>query len=132
MLIKTVLLFLFAASAGNLFADTLTVRIENAEPGKGHVMIGVFNDERTFPDTYYRGQRTAVTDRAMTVTFTGLPAGQYAVSVYQDANDNERLDTNIFGIPKEKYGFSGNAGRPDYRRCLFNFDRDMTITITLK
>jgi uncharacterized protein (DUF2141 family) len=54
------------------------------------------------------------------------------VSVYQDSNNNGQLDKNIFGIPKEKYGFSNNAGRPDYRKCVFDFDTDMTVTISLK
>ena len=117
---------------GNLFAGTLTIEIENAEPGKGHLMVGVFNDERNFPDTYYKGQRITVTDKITVVAFTDLPEGVYAVSVYQDANDNGQLDKNIFGIPKEKYGFSNGSDRPNYEKCVFDFGRDMTIRIRLK
>jgi uncharacterized protein (DUF2141 family) len=125
------LLFLLASSIGYLAAETLTIRIENADVGKGHLMIGIFNDERTFPDNYFRGERVAVSERTMIITITNLPRGQYAVSVYQDSNDNEQLDKNILGMPKEKYGFSNNSNRPDYKRCLFGFNNDMTITIRL-
>jgi uncharacterized protein (DUF2141 family) len=117
---------------GGLFAETLTVLVENAEPGKGRLMIGVFNNESSFPDDYYAGQMVIATDRTMIVTFTDLPKGLYAVSVYQDSNDNEQLDKNIFGIPKEKYGFSNNAGRPDYKKCVFDFNDNMTITVKLR
>jgi uncharacterized protein (DUF2141 family) len=93
---SAILLFLLVTGiVGGLFAETLTIRIENADPGKGHLMIGVFNNESSFPDGYYAGQRAAATDRVTIVAFTGLPKGLYAVSVYQDSNDNEQLDKNI-------------------------------------
>ena len=41
--------------------------------------------------------------------FTGLPAGSYAVAVYHDENGNEELDTNLLGIPREGFAFSGDA-----------------------
>lgn len=37
-----------------------------------------------------------------------LPAGQYAVMVVHDANDNGKMDSNVIGIPTEPYGFSNN------------------------
>ena len=65
-----------------------------------------------------------------------LPVGVYAVSLYQDANNNGRLDTGTFGIPVEKYGFSNDAegfmGPPSFKSCAFNLDRDSIIAITLK
>jgi uncharacterized protein (DUF2141 family) len=128
----SILVFLLTAGTGFLTAETLTIRVENVDIGKGHLMAGIFNDERTFPDNYFRGEKTAVSERTMIITIANLPKGQYAVSVYQDSNDNEQLDKNIFGIPGEKYGFSNNSNRPDYKRCLFEFNGDMTITIQLR
>jgi len=68
----------------------------------------------------------------MTVVFHDLPVGQYAVSVFQDGNDNGRLDTNIFGIPRERFGFSNGVRRPNFHASLFGFDGDMSITIRIK
>jgi uncharacterized protein (DUF2141 family) len=34
------------------------------------------------------------------------PAGTYAVSVAHDANDNGKVDTNLFGVPTEGWGTS--------------------------
>ncbi|MCP1335524.1 DUF2141 domain-containing protein [Hyphomicrobiales bacterium FT118] len=41
--------------------------------------------------------------------FFRLPPGEYAVIVFHDENDNGLLDTGIFGVPVEGYGFSNNA-----------------------
>ena len=117
----------------NLSAQTLTVRIENIDVGKGHVMVGVFNEERNFPDNApFIGKTEIASDMVIVSTFTNLPVGQYAVAVYQDNNSNGQLDTNIFGIPMEKYGFSNNTRVPNFRRCLFHFNGDMTIAIQIK
>jgi uncharacterized protein (DUF2141 family) len=129
---KIAIMIVFVLVTGYLAAQTLTIRIENADVGRGYLMIGVFNEEKTFPDTYFRGEKISVSERIMTITFTDLPKGQYAVSAYQDTNNNEKLDKNLFGIPKEKYGFSNNSDRPNYGKCLFEFYGNTTITIQLK
>lgn len=36
----------------------------------------------------------------------GLKPGEYSISGYNDMNGNGRLDTGLFGIPKEPVGFS--------------------------
>ncbi|MDR0606277.1 MAG: DUF2141 domain-containing protein [Bacteroidales bacterium] len=126
------LLLLYFAGISPLCAQTLTVRVNNIKPVSGNLMIGVFNSAANFPNVYYKGERIKITDTVMVVTFADLPEGKYAVSVYQDINKNGKLDENIFGIPKEKYGFSNKANKPDYKESLFNFNNDLTIRVTLK
>ena len=128
----SVFFFVLIVSIGYISAQDLTVRIENADVGKGHLMIAVFNSEDNFPNKSFSEQRIAVTDRTMVITFPGLPAGKYAVSVYQDSNNNGKLDTMIFGIPKEKYGFSNDARMPNYEKCRFEFNGNTDITIQIK
>jgi uncharacterized protein (DUF2141 family) len=33
-------------------------------------------------------------------TIFSLPKGKYAVGLYIDSNENKKLDTNFFGMPK--------------------------------
>ncbi|MRR38306.1 DUF2141 domain-containing protein, partial [bacterium] len=58
------------------------------------------------------------------VVLKGVPYGQYAIAVFHDKNDNDVLDKNIMGVPKEEYGFSNNArgrlGPPDYGSMRFD------------
>ena len=60
--------------------------------------------------------------------FENLPAGEYALQLFQDRNNNQRLDLSKRGRPLEPVGLSGNPpllrGRPLASECLF------TITAT--
>jgi len=71
-----------------------------------------------------------------TCVFENLPAGTYAVSTFHDKNNNKDLDTGLFGIPKEKYGFSNDAskpfGPPDFAEASFKLKANSQITINLK
>ena len=66
-----------------------------------------------------------------------LPFGKYAITIFHDVNDNEELDTNFIGIPKEPYGFSNNPkssfGPPGFDDAVFEFEKDgYEIEIILK
>jgi uncharacterized protein (DUF2141 family) len=131
---KSLLLsFFIIVGLHNLLAETLTIQVENAEPGKGyHILVGISDKEEGYPDKSFTWQTVPATDKTVTVVFTDLPKGTYAVSLYQDTNNNEKLDTNVLGMPKEKYGFSNNTMMPNYRKNQFEFTKDMTITIKLR
>jgi uncharacterized protein (DUF2141 family) len=129
---KIILLIFCYAGMSSLYAQKLTVKVNNISPVSGNLMVGLFNSERGFPDEYYKGVKVQVSDTAMVVTFSDLPKGKYAVSAYLDLNKNEQLDKNIFGIPKEKYGFSNKDNKLDYKKSVFDFRDDLTINITLK
>ena len=132
MVKKQLLFILLILSIGHLSAQTLTVRIENTDIGRGYLMIGIFNNDVNFPDSFFIGDRISVSDNITIVTFNDLPVGRYAVSVYQDSNNNGQLDRGIFGIPKEKYGFSNGARRPNFNDSSFDFSENMTITIQIR
>ena len=38
-----------------------------------------------------------------------LEEGTYSIGFFIDKNDNEKLDTNFLGIPKEQFGFSNDV-----------------------
>jgi uncharacterized protein (DUF2141 family) len=66
-----------------------------------------------------------------------LPRGEYAVKVFHDENGNDQLDTRMFGIPAERYGFSNNVrgtlGPPDYSDARFVLDTaEHAISIEVK
>lgn len=69
------------------------------------------------------------------MVFENLPSGEYAISLYHDENENNKLDTGWFGIPNEGYGCSNNAkgmmGPPKYEDAKFQLtsNKEMTIKI---
>lgn len=63
------------------------------------------------------------TNQADRLSFGDLPAGRYAIQLYQDSNGNGRLDLSPRGIPLEPSGFSGNPpllkGKPKVADSAF-------------
>lgn len=123
--------------AANAHAATLTLDIQGLTKKTGHVLIAVHADAASFGD---KGKPVAVRnvevkDSKLTVTIPDLAPGVYAVSLFHDANDNHKLDTNFIGIPKEGYGFSNNVGargRPDFDEAKFTLAADgTTLTLTV-
>jgi uncharacterized protein (DUF2141 family) len=45
----------------------------------------------------------------VTATFSDLAPGTYAVSTLHDENGNGKMDTNVFGIPREGWAVSNNV-----------------------
>ncbi len=52
-----------------------------------------------------------------------MKAGNYAVAVFHDQNNDRILNNNVFGIPKEGFGFSRNpeirTGAPKFSEAAF-------------
>ncbi len=92
-------------------ASQLTVTIDGLRNTKGNVCLSLFSQAEGFPSQANRAvalQCVAARDVAEGVIFQGLSAGNYAIAVFHDANADGKLNTGIFGIPKEGFGFSGN------------------------
>ena len=60
-----------------------------------------------------------------------LPAGEYIITAYQDANGNGKMDYGLFGVPKEIFGISNYFGK-DYPSKSFNKHKVLIISMTGK
>ena len=134
-LIATVLPCLATISA---LAGDLSVEVLGVTPNHGKVYIAIYDQPEAFPISGRQraSQVVASEDTHLTVHFSELPAGNYAAVAFQDFNGNGKLDKNLFGIPKEPYGFSngarGNTGPPTFTAASFALDSDAATTIVLK
>jgi uncharacterized protein (DUF2141 family) len=112
--------------------NKLTIVVDGIEEVEGHILIQVYDRE----ETVVNGKIEKVEGETVTVVFEDIASGEYAVSLFQDENDNRKLDTGMFGIPKEKYGFSNNVqakmGPPPFSDRLFQISEDTEIAITLR
>lgn len=104
----------FAAGAAILAASLshaadLTVQVNDLKSAEGSVMIAVFNSAADFMKKPVASMQSAASLAGSAAVIKDLPAGEYAVVVYHDANGNGKLDKNLMGIPTEDYGFSNNA-----------------------
>ena len=117
----------------SVFAQTGQQTVILNGPGaKGkQVFVALHNKEEGFPKNgkLYLGKTGEVNNNGTaTVIFENLPAGVYAIAAFLDENGNGKLDTNFFGIPTEKYGFSNNV-RPMMRAATF---KEASFAVTNK
>jgi uncharacterized protein (DUF2141 family) len=116
-------------------AAEITVHIKKISTLKGHLMLAMYADETS----YQHGKpsysaRVKVSKAQEEITFKDLPDGEYAIKLFQDKNDNNEMDMNMLGIPKESYGFSNNGGhfgQPDYKEAKFSVKDNTIIDINL-
>ncbi len=91
----------------------LTLEVRGLDTLEGQLMIGLYNDENGFEtEQDFKGRTVPVTAETEKVVFDALPTGRYAVKVFHDEDRDGKLDTGMFGIPSEPYGFSNNASDP--------------------
>lgn len=117
---KTLIVFAFCQIL-HWFATVTTVplnlRISNVEFSRGKIYLALYDRAEGFLQPG-KARALYVWPVSATGTFGNvagdLPPGTYAVSCFHDLNNNGKLDTNLFGVPTEPYGFSNNA-RPKFR-----------------
>jgi len=138
-----VLLFLLAALSP-LFSQApgigkLEITFTDIRNDKGQIAIGINDSEEGWPRTPLierQWPKSTLKDGKLTVVVDKLKFGDYAVSVLDDENMNQEMDSRL-GIPREGYGFSNNPkvkmSAPKYENCKFRIDGPVKkITIQVR
>jgi len=137
------LLLISALLAAPAFTADLSLIIDNyqladKQKPEGTTLISLYNSEENFAvmnNNKVSSLRIKPQSKTVQITLHNLSAGEYAFSLFHDANDNGKLDTNILGIPSEQYGFSNNAGSfgpAKFSDAKFTLSDDKTVTIHLR
>lgn len=124
------------ANDKNSRSAVLTITVQAVKQPSGHLMLEVYNSEASFRRDAIRQVRQPARAGNVSIPIGELPAGQYAVMMFQDLNGNGKLDTNLFGIPNEPWGGSLQGktvfGAPGWTDTRFDLEQpDMTISIQL-
>ena len=110
----------------------LVIKINDISVIKGKLYIAVYNSKESFDKkSAIKSGHVDVKNNEETLSFS-LPKGEYAIMLYQDLNNNKKLDA-LFSIPIEPYGVSNNIkGFPSFDKAKFPFDRNKIININIK
>ncbi|MEL7161227.1 MAG: DUF2141 domain-containing protein [Bacteroidota bacterium] len=87
--------------------QTVTVNLNSSAAKSGNMHLAVYATEEAFKakeDLITIVEPT--TDGTLELDLQLPAAGRYVLAAYHDLNDNGKLDTNLFGIPVEPYGFN--------------------------
>ena len=106
---------------------SLEMEINNLQSNNGPLYIRIL-DENENPVIV--GTSTVINYSAE-ISFDSISPGKYAIQFFHDENENQKMDFNLIGIPKEKFGSSNNVkpvlGPPKFEKMLFNLTENKKI-----
>lgn len=130
-------LYLLAMSAP--LNGELEIVITNTKDNQGVVQILLFKDKEGFPDTpdkAFKSLSLPIENNEAKITLSELPDGRYAISAFHDSDGDGKMRTRMFGIPKDRYGFSNNArgklGPPSFEDAAFEVTQSKKKQINIK
>ena len=108
---------------------SLEMEISNLESNKGPIYVRVLDQDEnpvivgTSPVINYSAE----------ISFDSIFPGKYAIQFFHDENENQKMDFNLIGIPKEKFGSSNDVkpilGPPKFEKMLFEIYKDKKIVM---
>ena len=108
---------------------SLEMEINNLESNKGPIYIRIL-DENENPVIV---GTSPVINFSSEISFDSIFPGKYAIQFFHDENKNQKMDFNLIGIPKEKFGSSNDVkpilGPPKFEKMLFEIYQDKKIVM---
>ena len=105
----------------------ITVTINNIANNNGNVLLSLHTEETFMKGNGIDMLKSKIVDGSVTVTFKNVAPGTYAIMALHDANENNRMDFQENGMPKESYGVSNNSmsfGPPQFSTAKFEMKNE--------
>ena len=118
-------------------ACTLRIHVDGLRNSRGVVGTELFTSTAGWPEDITKSFRHGPTpigagERAVTAVWENVPPGDYGVVVLHDENMNHKLDRNMFGWPKEGFGFANNPhvglSAPPFEQAIVHVTCPVTET----
>lgn len=136
------ILFLFGVGISQTMAQAnngIRLTVTNLRNDKGFVLVSLFKEGQGFPDKAaqaFRTDKVAIFNKKAILIFPDLPAGSYGISILHDENNDQQMNKNALGLPKEGYGFSNNVigafGPPSYKRASFTHKAGVLTDVPIR
>lgn len=104
----TALNFVSTIHAQDKEGITITVTVPNVTSAEGAVLFGLYNEVTFMKAPPIQTAKGEIVDGVAKVTFTNVTAGEYGITCVHDVNNNQKMDFEENGMPKESYGVSNN------------------------
>ena len=108
---------------------SLEMEINNLQSNNGPLYIRIL-DENENPLIV---GTSPVINYSARISFDSISPGKYAIQFFHDENENQKMDFNLIGIPKEKFGSSNDVkpilGPPKFKKMLFEIYQDKKIVM---
>jgi uncharacterized protein (DUF2141 family) len=111
---------------------TVSVKLTGFSSNKGKAFLMLLDKNEKELDK----KIVSISNKSAECIFEVKKADYYAIKVFHDENNNQKLDTNVLGIPNEKWGVSNNLkarfGPPNFKKMLFEVKGNSLIQINLQ
>ncbi|OUL97954.1 DUF2141 domain-containing protein [Variovorax sp. JS1663] len=119
------------------FAADLQLSVVDGPGAPATLYVALFDSAESYDaNKMLAAQTVQMKAGTARLAFPGLAPGRYALRVFADENGNGKLDTNLMGLPTERYGFSndakGNRGAPGFDAAAIRVDADLQTVIHLR
>ncbi|OQX79839.1 MAG: hypothetical protein B6D61_02870 [Bacteroidetes bacterium 4484_249] len=128
LLVLFILTVLYPGQRVKSQSSTIKINITNIKSLNGEIKAILWNSSVGFPkekDRYYKRTKQKVNNDTIEICFDNIPFGDYAISFFQDENENMEFDRNRWKRTSEPFGLSG---KPDFEKRPVKFD-DCKFTV---
>ena len=112
-----------------MMAQSLDIQIENIRSSKGTISLAFFGDSASYhekkPFMVKKINKESMVNGCLSVCMEMDP-GRYGIALMDDENNDDQMEFNFLGIPREGFGFSDFNSR-GFRRPVFS-DFDFILT----
>lgn len=133
-----VALFFLAFCHRCLAQGKIIVTVSNVVNDRGVCKTCLFNDATSFDgkSSALKCVDVKIQNKKAAVVFDAVPPGTYAIAVFHDKNNNNKMDKNFLGIPKEGYGASKNklpfTSAPTFKDNQFEISAASSLNISIR
>lgn len=126
---------LLTCLGNSVSAAELIAEIQNLQQIKGSLYLSVYKDAQSFDmnSNFIKREKIIVDQNIMEINLGNLPSGDYAIRVYQDVNNNGKMDFHGM-LPAEPFGASGKSDKnmpPNFNSAKFSLSEPRKILIQL-
>ncbi len=130
---------IFLTSMNPPAESSIRITVHSLRNEKGVILLSLFQSEAGFPSDAAKAVKLVkapINGNTTEIVLDNVPAGTYAISLMHDENNNGKMDTGTFGIPKEGYGASNDAkatlGPPSFSDAHFEHTQNTQLKIKMR
>lgn len=120
--------------SNNYIDLTVTFKLRKT---KGIIFYSLIEGEENYKSySGFKSGAVTVNSNIVKVKLYNIPKGDYALACFQDTDGDNKMDKNMFGIPKNT-GFSNNKKKifgipPNYDTAKFSLSNSTTIKVKIQ
>jgi uncharacterized protein (DUF2141 family) len=137
--LSTLLTLISMNSSAEYLDNVLVIKLDSLKNSRGNIMYRLCDDRECHDNEHSNAFKEGVVPArsgSMEIVLENLPSGTYSLSLFHDRNKNQKLDTNLLGIPKEPFGFSQLTKlpfkKPSFASTKFKLNKSrQTLTVKM-